>query len=236
MERAVQPSNMIPAPKKLFVLLRAPDGQDIAAFQDCIASALAGSGPWDAAIVLSLCRISPAPAGLPRRPDDPADPRPPYDVAIRADFANEQDARSAFAVLSKGEGLPKVAILHVFQVAEIPVLKRLAPGQKSEVKNLALIVFHDDMPDSAAQRSWAQHAKIAQVIHTGAGRYYRNWVVARSEGAPHVRGIVEIDFATLPDLVDRYFGVPDGMARVIQDTGHFVQKAQRLYMHEQILR
>ena len=217
---------------KLILLMRALDAS-VAQFQDAAASACKNSPFLGAASELGLCRIVPAPEGLPRRPDDPADPRPPYDVAILAKFHTDVEAQAAFA--ASQQLMPGVAP-HAFLVTEIPVLDRLGPGQRPVLKNLALIVFHEDMPDSAAKRGWAQHAKLAQIIHVGAGRYVRNWVERRSEDAPPVRGIVEIDFATVTDLVERYFGVPGGMERVIQDTGHFVQRAQRLYMREERLR
>lgn len=222
---------------KLFIFMRAPEGGEPSRFQDEAAAAATRTGsPLAPALELSLCRIEPAPQGLPRRPDDPADPRPPYDAAIRAIFPSEAAARAAFAALSGPGGLLPHMTSHVFLVTEIPVLDRLKPGQRPALKTLALIVFHDDLPDSAARRSWAQHAKLASIIHVGAGRYVRNWVEQRGEGAPPARGIVEIDFATVSDLVERYFGVPGGMERVIQDTGHFVQRATRLYMREEMLR
>lgn len=221
---------------KLFLLLRAPDDVSVARFQDQAGPAARANLALTTARQLSLCRIGPAPEGLPRRPDDPADPRPPIDVAIRARFADPLAARQAFAALSvQGALMPGVTPL-AFLVCEIPVLDRLRPDQQAAVKNLALIQFHDDLPDSAARRSWAQHAKLAAGIHVGAGRYVRNWVEARSANAPPVRGIVEIDFATVPDLTERYFAPPDGMARIIQDTGHFVGRATRLYMVEEQLR
>ena len=225
---------MTPDPRKLFVLLRDPDGREIAATQDRVRAALgARDSVFARATRLGFCRIGAIPEGLPRRPDD--EPRPAYDVTIRAEFADSADAQAAFRTTSKPDwftGLTACAFL----VTPIPVLDRLPPDAKPAIKNLALIQFHGDLPDSAAQRSWAQHAKLASIVHTGAGRYVRNWVEARAPDEPPIRGIVEIDFATLPDLTDRYFGVPGGMERIIQDTGHFVQKATRLYMQEEKLR
>jgi hypothetical protein len=222
---------------KILILMRAPGGRDAVSFQTALAaSCQKGDSAFTGAKQISLCRIDTAPDGLPRRPDDALDPRPPYDAVIRAVFDDSQTAARAFDALSGQGQLPRAEIAHWFLVTEIPVLDRLPSGQQPALKTLALIVFHDDLPDSAARRSWAQHAKLASIIHVGAGRYVRNWVEKRGAGSPPVRGIVEIDFATVPDLVERYFGVPDGMERVIQDTGHFVQHATRLYMREEILR
>jgi hypothetical protein len=214
---------------KLFLFLRAPEGTDPRRFQEETRAGLAGA-PWDKAALIGFCRVQAAPAGLPRRPDDPAVARPVFDAAIWAKFAETAQAQAAFDLLSTQQ-----AKAEIFLVREIPVLDRLAPGELPAIKNLALITFHEDLPDSAAQRSWAQHAKLAESVHLGAGRYRRNWVEARNKSARPARGIVEIDFASLADLVERYFAPPDGMARIIQDTGHFVQSAVRLYMQEEIV-
>jgi hypothetical protein len=211
--------------RKVIIVLRAPDATGLAAFR-VRARDVARSLFADAAR-LTVCDIDPAPDGLPRRPDDPPDSRPAYDVAVIAVFSDAAAAQLAFYA---GCTADWGASPDAFLTTEIPVLDRLGPDAKPAIKNLALIQFHDDLPDSAAQRSWAQHAKLASIVHVGAGRYVRNWVTKRSPHAPPVRGIVEIDFATVADLTERYFGVPGGMERVIQDVGHFVARGTRLYM------
>jgi hypothetical protein len=229
--------SMTSDPRKLFVFLRDPDGRDIAATQNRLRAAISARDSLFAkASTLSFCRIGPPPAGLPPRPDDAADPRPAYDAAIRAEFADAGDTRAAFDAVCKAQWLGQKLTTAAFLVTPIPVLERLGADAKPAIKYLALNIFHDDLPDSAAKRSWAQHAKLAGIVHTGAGRYVRNWVEARMPSDPPIRGIVEIDFAEVSDLTERYFGIPGGMDRVIQDIGHFLQRGIRLYMQEEKLR
>ncbi len=100
-----------------------------------------------------------------------------------------------------------------------------------------MLAFHDDLPESAARRSWELHSKIAQRIHVGAGRYSRNWV-GRIAGAdaPVIGGIVDIDFAAVSDLVHGYFVDDRGRSEVMQDTAHFIRRPIRLYMREEVIR
>jgi hypothetical protein len=224
--------------RKLFVFLRDPDGRDIAATQNRLRAAVGAKDSLFArASRLSFCHIHAVPEGLPKRPDDTGvNPAPAYDAAVCASFADAADARAAFEAAAKAQWLGQNISTAAYLVTPTIVLDRMPDNAKPAIKYLSLTRFHDDMPDSAAQRSWAQHAKLGSIVHVGAGRYLRNWVEARSPAEPPVRGIVEFDFATLSDLTDRYFGVPGGMDRIMQDVGHFVAGATRLYMREEILR
>ncbi len=219
-----------PETDKLFVLLRFPENAQHGSVHQQLREVLAANPtPFQTAQHLTFCPIGPPPAGLPRRPDDTGNPKPAYDAAIIAEFASSADAKTGFDQVSALAWLPSGLYAEIYLVQPTPVIERMTKDVLPAIKYLALNIFHDDLPDSAAQRSWAQHAKLAGIVHTGAGRYARNWVVARSPQDLPVRGIVEIDFASLADLTERYFGIPGGMERIIQDVGHFLQKGFRLY-------
>jgi hypothetical protein len=226
-------------PRKLFLFLRDPDGRDIATTQDRLRAAMgARDSLFGKAERLSFCRIHPAPENMPRRPDDkgPVETRPAYDAAIIAEFASTEEARTAFDKSCKADWLAQKLSIATYLTSPIIVLDRLPDDARPAIKYISLTCFHDDMPDSAAKRSWAQHAKLGSIVHVGAGRYLRNWVETRNPDEPRVRGIVEFDFASVADLTERYFGIPGSMERIIQDVGHFVQSATRLYMREEKIR
>ena len=227
---------MVPT-RKLFVFLKSPESGSTDQIYAEVRSLLSSDNQiFNKASGLSFCPIGPAPEGLPPRPDDTGDTKPAYDAVIIASFDDTDDANEAFKEAAKADWLAEPAVIETYLVSPAPVIERLPEEVVPAIKYLALNIFHDDLPDSAAQRSWAQHAKLAGIVHTGAGRYFRNWVEARAPEDLPVRGIVEIDFATVPDLTERYFGIPYGMDRIIQDVGHFLQKGIRLYMPEERLR
>src|SRR5262249_34139918 len=110
-------------------------------------------------------------------------------------------------------------------------------GQPSTGINLiGQLMFHADLSDSAALRSWAQHAKLAVKVHVGAARYVQNWVESsHGDGCPAARGLPELHFPSRRDLTERFFDSPGGRDEILQDPAHFVQGGPRFYAREHVL-
>jgi hypothetical protein len=120
------------------------------------------------------------------------------------------------------------------------VEKDLQPSMRDErspgVKYIALCAFHDDLTDVGAKRSWAQHVGLALAVHVGASKYVRNWVdEAISASSTEVRGVVELHFKTMGDLEMRWFDSDRGRDQIIQDVGHFLKNATRMFTSEYVL-
>lgn len=110
-------------------------------------------------------------------------------------------------------------------------------GTSPGYKLFGRLMFHADMPDSAARRSWTLHAGLAERVHIGASRYVQNWVIEPlSADCPPTRGMPEMSFPSEGDLVDRFFDSDRGREEILQDTAHFVAAGPRFYAIENVVR
>jgi hypothetical protein len=129
---------------------------------------------------------------------------------------------------------------HEFAVTETTVVERAAMRQGEVtpgIKFMGRLMFHEDLPDSAARRSWANHAILAQQVHIGMTRYVQNWVDATlTPSAPPTRGIPQLFFPSEADLVERFFDSERGRAEIASDTAHFVKSGRRFYCQELALK
>ncbi len=132
------------------------------------------------------------------------------------------------------------ALLHAYRATETVIWDRqeTAPGQQTPGTSfMGRLQFHDDMPDSAARRSWTLHATLARRVHAAATRYAQNWIDGMlTPDAPVARGVPDLHFASARDLQERFFDSPAGRDAVLQDTAHFIQDGPRLYTREFIVR
>ena len=173
-----------------------------------------------------LFSVIPPPAGLPYRP--PTDPDP------------EASAGEYHAVgMVEGESIPEdwstmrgLEALHAYCVEVRTMFEREPVGDEAEaITLLGRLMFHADLPDSAARRSWALHAPLAERVHVGASRYVQNWVVGTlSRGSPATRGLPELRFPNEAALVGRFFDCERGRDEILQDTAHFVASGPRFYL------
>ena len=158
------------------------------------------------------------PANL-RREGGVSEPWPPYSAAIVTDDFH-------LAAETMRDMLEWVDLSHSYRVTRTIVKDdgRVAAGLPScGIKYLRGLAFHDDLPDSAIRRSWANHANLAVDVHIGASRYVQWWVDEKlTEGAPHIGGVAELHFATVEDLEERFFDSPRGAKEIVQDLGHFI--------------
>ena len=169
------------------------------------------------------------PYGLPYAP--PSDPDPLassqlYDVAaIWDDIAQAPD----FAPL-----LTAGVLVHAWSVQPTVGYSRGPYGDDREALTLlGRLMFHADLPDSAAQRSWALHAALAERVHIGACHYVQNWVLeALVPDCPPTRGLPELRFPNEAAAVDRFFDSDRGRMEILQDTAHFVASGPRLYLRQ----
>lgn len=182
------------------------------------------------------------PAHMPwQRPGElaPIPVDPPYDAAIEAWFETADQARDAARWLV-AELSGRCARLDVFRTTEWIEKHRPVPtvhGRSPGVKYISQCTFHGDLPDSAARRSWGLHVPLALRVHVGVSKYVRNWVEEPlSPVTGKVQGIVELHFDSIIDLEQRWFDSECGRAEIIQDVGHFLKGAVRMFTTEHILR
>lgn len=171
-----------------------------------------------------LSRVIDPPANVAYRP--PSDPQP------------EQSARLYDAALFlPGHGpLPAVpasiTALHAYAVESRTIFTRESHADPATaITLLGRLMFHADLPDSAAQRSWRLHAPLAERVHIGADLYVQHWVVkALTPDSPPARGLPEMRFPEKMALVDHFFDSDRGRDEILQDTAHFVASGPRLYL------
>jgi hypothetical protein len=171
-----------------------------------------------------MSRVVPPPPNVAYRP--PSDPQPErsahlYDAAL---------------ILSGHAALPPIpavtAAIHAYAVESRTIFERgPAPDPATAITLMGRLMFHADLPDSAARRSWGLHAPLAERVHVGADRYIQNWVVGTlTPGSPAARGIPELRFPDAAALVGRFFDSDRGRDEILQDTAHFVASGPRLYL------
>lgn len=177
-----------------------------------------------AALPEGLLRVLPPPPGVPYRP--PSDPRP----------ERSADLYDAALILPGHSPLPPIPAdmleLHAYAVESRTVFERHAASDPATaITLLGRLMFHADLPDSAARRSWRLHAPLAERVHVGADRYVQNWVVAAlTPESPPTRGLPEMRFPDEASLVERFFDSDRGRDEILQDTAHFVASGPRLYL------
>jgi len=182
---------------------------------------------------------------LPTPPDTPY--RPPTEIAASSEPPCLMLLELAAAEPLAGEQLlpmlqaafPGMAV-HLYRGEEMVekdaqpfVLRARSPG----IKYMGRLMFHADLPDSAAMRSWNLHVPLALKVHVGASKYVRNWVTGSwGEAAPPTRAITELHFRTMEDLVERFFDSDRGRGEILQDTAHFIESGSRYYVAEHVLK
>jgi len=103
-----------------------------------------------------------------------------------------------------GDLASRTTAVHAFRVTPTVVWDRevRSAGEKPGTTYFALLRFHEDLPDSAARRSWAVHGELARHVHVGCTCYVQNWVDERLAGAgPRVQGVPQLTFPTEADLM-----------------------------------
>lgn len=100
------------------------------------------------------------------------------DVVVEA-WSASRDATRLAAGFLKTELAARCRKLEIFGTTEWVKKNRAVPtthGRSPGVKYIARCYFHDDLPESAAQRSWNLHVPLALRVHVGVCKYVRNWV------------------------------------------------------------
>lgn len=221
-------------------MIRAADRQARGALGEQILRGAAGLLSRDAIGRLVVNLVRDPPDDIPYRPAGEVatgDGLPSYDAVIEV----WGDGSAARTVSERLQGdLPGVAAWDSFAVEETVekdeqphVLGDRSPG----MKYIGRLMFHQDLPDSAARRSWGIHVPLALRVHAGASKYVRNWVIdASGEGVPLTRGISELHFRSQDDLIRRFFDGDHGKREVLHDLSHFVAGGSRLYCWEYVLK
>lgn len=225
---------------KIIAFLRAAPETARETFQnDILALANAGLDRMINAAALNVNLVRMPPPNLPYRPpSDPGVGKPPeYDVIVEAWSASDA-SRTAGQLRDAMAG--KTSAMHDYRVTHKQIYDRkpFRRGRPSEgIKLMGRLMFHADLPDSAAMRSWGLHAPLAARVHIGSAIYVQNWVEAPlSADCPPARGIPVMHFPTDADFFDRFVDSPRGMEEILQDTSHFVASGPRFYTTEHVIR
>ncbi len=226
---------------KVMVFLRAAAAASGNDFQHAILALARSSGlpaPLrDEAMTVNLVRVPPEP--LPYRPpsDSSLGLPPEYDAIIEI-WGRRSGREIAADMHAALDGT--VAALHAYAVTATQIYHRrpFAQGQPSAgVKLIGRLMFHADMPDSAARRSWTLHAALAERVHIGSALYVQNWVdQPLTDTCPAARGMPIMHFPTEADFLHAFVDSARGMQEILQDTAHFVAGGPRFYTTEYVIR
>lgn len=225
---------------KIMVFLRGPSGMPRDAFQQLVlARARAGLPEPLARDPMTVNLVYLPFARLPYRPpnDTSAGKAPEYDAIVEAWGRRDQAAIAADLLAGFGA---RASAFHAYAVTATQLYHRreFARGQPSDgIKLIGRLMFHADLPDSAARRSWGLHAPLAARVHVGSARYVQNWVDrVLMEASPQARGIPIMHFPSEHDFFEGFADSPRGMDEIIQDTAHFVAGGPRCYTAEYVVR
>lgn len=217
---------------KIIVFLRGRE--DSAAFHEWIRTEFAAQATRDVKkLVVNL--VQPPPQTAIYKPPSDTSTRPFYDAVVQFWCARETVFDAVQAALS-----PRAALMHAYRVTETVIWDRqeTKPGtQTVGLSFMGRLQFHEDMPDSAARRSWTLHATLARRVHAVATRYVQNWIdEVLTAKTPVARGVPDLHFASEQDMLEKFFDSPAGRDAVLQDTAHFIQDGPRLYTREFVIR
>lgn len=189
-------------------------------------------------LIVDLADVDPGDPPWKRPGEASAPASSAYDAAIQMVVEDGAEGEAAAVVAEALTGWAgAVAAYRVNETIEREQRPRAAPGRSPGVKFLSLMRFHDDLPPRARRRIWAHHAGLALKVHVGMDIYVRNVVeAALTKDAPEVHGVAELHFPTMRDMRERWFDSPAGREAIIQDVGHFLHSAVRLYTSEHVIR
>jgi hypothetical protein len=225
------------APVDCLVFLRARANLPAEAFQEWyvteFASRLRQVGPALRRHVANLAVAGPAEL---RPTQGDTDPAARYDVVADLELDDVATFRAAF----DGQELATRAdVRHAYRVSRTVVIDQEARRLESlpGYKVMREIVFHADMPDTAARRSWTHHGSLARKVHVGVTRYVQHWVEEKlSPNSVPIRGISELYLPSWEALAQRYYDSPRGREEVTHDAGHFIaDQLPRIYAREHLL-
>jgi hypothetical protein len=192
---------------------------------------------------LAVCLVDATPETPPwQRPGEPppAADAPAFDAVVDVQGGTAGAVVEALDQRARSAGVSGLALEvdeHLEKDAEPRVPGRATGG----VKFLSLLEFHPDLGEAARRRTWAHHAPLALAVHVGMTRYVRDVVTAaRHIGVaathPRVHGVAELHFPDVATMTTRWFDSDTGRAAIVQDVGHFLLRATRLYATEHVLR
>jgi hypothetical protein len=185
-----------------------------------------------------LVDIVQAPTGASPLPVGDTTSRPRFDVVVETWLADVDKFRHIFeAPEVLGALSDRVTERRVYEVEEILEFDRTGqPGFATTAPPFKLISrmrFHQDLPDSAARRSWDIHAEFAHRVHVGASKYVRNWVQqALGDDDSDTRGVVETQFPDEQAFIEGFADSQRGLEEIIHDGQFFVANSDRLLVHE----
>jgi len=201
------------------------------------AKGLARSAELNGRFVVNL--VIDTPVDVPYKPtSDNAGGAKQYDVIVEY-IPKTNSALASEQVVKLSSLVQGIEAAHTFRVEEVIERDNMEEtvGQRSPgVKYMGRLKFHSDLPNSAARRAWALHAKLALKVHVGAAKYARNIVIEALDGdGPETTGVAQLHFPTMHDLVEGFFDSERGIEEILHDVAHFVDSGNRFYVNEYVL-
>lgn len=170
---------------------------------------------------------------------EPITPRP-YELPrdqTRCDAVIEYWASDAGAAVDAMRAFGRAGLFEhavtqsAYVVSEQPVLEE-GGGRRAPLKYIGRLRFHEDLPRSAARRSWSVHADLVARAFQAARAYVQNAVDDVIEGdATQAGGIPEMWFDS---FVDAGRFLPGAGEQILHDLRHFVSAGSRLYAREHV--
>lgn len=210
-----------------------------AAIDDVVRDLLAGpAGPlgraFDAVPRLTVNPVFEPPENRPRRSYENALAMRPCDVVVET-WGDSADAvaRSAAAIAGAFHGAARSVDIYVVEERVILDHMGATSGRTPGFKYIGRHLFHEDLPLSAARRSWALHGELATRMFTKLRKYVQNIVVdCLTAGSPQATGIPQLYFESLADFSAMPAG---GQEQIVHDLKYLVKAGQRLHTTEYVV-
>jgi hypothetical protein len=178
------------------------------------------AGPSEAVIMTGI--DEPREMKLYREGDDFS---PPFDLAIKAEYASDQAFLANLAVFG---GQPRFAGFGGFRTEETWKKGGRCGAESGDMPGIHMLhplQFHEDLPRSVLLRSWRDvHGDLAIQAHAGATSYAQQLTLKRL-GSPELEygGFSEFHFPSMAALVERYFASEEARRAVRHDIRHFIK-------------
>jgi hypothetical protein len=223
---------------KFISFLQAQDDIERARFQDWFlqhgVAGLPGQVPGLAGLVVNLV-IDP-PANRPRRGYEEAVHGRGYDVVLECWMDGAEDCAGVSARMNEPSLAHQLSRRDEYRVDESIIVDRgmsCSEGVTPGIKYIGRLLFHSDLPESAARRSWAIHGELAASTFLKMTRYVQNFIqFPLGTDAPPASGMPELYF----DRIEDYMATPPGgHERIGHDLRHLISSGIRLYTIEHVL-
>jgi len=224
---------------KFISFLKAREGIERDRFQDWFlvqgVAGLPGKVPGLTGLVVN--RVIDPPTHRPRRAYEEALQGRGYDAVLECWTEGGEDFARAVAELNALGLADWISRRDEYEVDQTIIVERGMPcseGVTPGIKYIGRLLFHSDLPESAARRSWAIHGELAANTFLKMTKYVQNFVkAALAADAPQASGMPQLYFDRIEDYMETPVG---GHERISHDLRHLIRSGIRLYTIEHVLK